>query len=339
MQNDLVLRGARSALHEKIRRRPNMLLNVMIWQLRYCMARRTNWISLGEYALILLFYLVTKPQADLNIFYHEAYRGVEVDGFSNLGIVMSGWLWLLMLGTFQFFMITDLVAHDLVERTHELVMSAPIPTWTYIWGRYLAGLSIGLLMSLVLLVSVSLIGFAMHAGLPLHQFQSVPGYHELGYPAPDLGVIVSIWAVFVLPTIILLTAVSFVIGTLLPKHGNAVRILLCLGWIAYMFFESNVFTLNSAAANWDLSTGAVQNVLVKQAQTLYHASVNSDISLVQRVHIVRAIEQKTPDMLPWILPHTLYACIGLICVFYVAHSFRRFAGVSNGQLPAATTCM
>jgi len=209
----------------------------------------------------------------------------------------------------------------------------------YIWGRYLAGVGIGLLMSLVLLISVPLVGFAMHAGLPLHQFQSVPGYHELGYPTPDLGVIVAIWAVFALPTIILLTTIGFVIGTLFPKHGNAVRILLCIGWLAYMFFASNIFTLNSAAANWELSTGAVQKVLVKQAQTLYHTSMNSDVSLMQRVHIVRAIEQKIPDMLPWILPHMLYACIGLVCVFYVARSFRRFAGVSNGELPAATTCM
>jgi ABC-2 family transporter protein len=340
MQHDLVLTGAhaQNAVRAQIRRHPAILLNVMVWEVRYCMARRVNWIYLAEFVLCLLFNLLTRPQTDLHVFYHEAYGGVEVDTFSNLGIFMSGGLWLFLIGTFQLLIITDLVAHDLVDRTHELMMSAPIPTWAYIWGRYLAGLSIGLLLSLLLLVCVSLVGFAMHAGLPLRQFQDVPGYRDLGYPAPDLGMLLSFWAVFVLPTIILLTAIGFTVGTLLPKYGNPVKILLCLGWFACMFFGIRVFALNSAAATWDLSPNALQDLLVKQAQTLYHVSVNGDTSLTERMHIVRAIEQNTPDLLPWLLPHTLYACIGLACVFFVAHSFRRFAEISNNQLPA-TTCV
>ncbi|HEV2659716.1 MAG TPA: hypothetical protein VGU68_03905, partial [Ktedonobacteraceae bacterium] len=292
----------------------------------------------GEYVFFLLFYLVTKSQTDLNVFYYEPYRGVAVDAFSALGILMASWLWILLLGLFQLLIVTDLVAHDLAARVHELVMSTPTPTWAYIWGRYLAGVCIGLAMSLVLLVAVPLVGYAMHAGLPLGQYQDVPGYAQLGYPAPNIGVIVGVWALFVLPTILLLTALGFVVGTLLPKYGNVLKLLLCAGWAAYMFFGTKVFELSSVTANWELTTGALQGVLVKQAQTLYHSNVNGGTSMLQRVHIVRSIEQQVPDMLPWILPHLLYAGIALLCVYYLARSFQRFAGVTNGELPAATTC-
>ncbi len=340
MRDDMVLTGAcaGSATREKMHRRPNALLNVMMWELRYCMARRTNLIFFGEYVFFLLFYLVTKAQTDLNVFYYEPYRGVAVDGFSALGVLMGSWLWILLLGLFQLLMITDLVAHDLAARAHELVMSTPTPTWAYIWGRYLAGVCIGLVMSLVLLVAVPLIGYAMHAGLPLDQYQHVPGYAQLGYPVPNIGVIVGVWMLFVLPTILLLTAIGFVAGTLLPKYGNVLKLLLGAGWAVYMFFGTKVFGLSSVTANWELTTGALQGVLMKQAQTLYHSSVNSDTSMLQRVYIVRGIEQRVPDMLPWILPHILYAGVALLCVYYLARSFQRFAGVTNGELPAATTC-
>ncbi|HEV2661888.1 MAG TPA: hypothetical protein VGU68_14865, partial [Ktedonobacteraceae bacterium] len=108
MRDDMVLTGAcaRSATREKIRRRPNALLNVMVWELRYCMARRVNLIFFGEYVFFLLFYLVTKSQTDLNIFYYEPYRGVAVDAFSALGILMASWLWILLLGLFQLLIVT-----------------------------------------------------------------------------------------------------------------------------------------------------------------------------------------------------------------------------------------
>jgi hypothetical protein len=340
MRDDMVLTGscAGSATREKIQLHPNALLNVIVWELRYCMARRTNLMFFGEYVFFLLFYLLTKAQTDLNVFYYEPYSGVAVDGFSVLGILMASWLWILLLGVFQLLMVTDLVAHDLAARAHELVMSTPTPTWAYIWGRYLAGVCIGLAMSLVLLVAVPLVGYAMHAGLPLGQYQHVPGYAQLGYPAPNIGLIMGVWALFVLPTILLLTAIGFVAGTLLPKYGNVLKLLLGLVWAVYMFFGTKVFGISSVTANWELTTGALQGVLVKQAQTLYHSSVNGGTSMIQRVHIVRGIEQRMPDMLPWILPHVLYAGIALLCVYYLARSFQRFAGVTNGELPAATTC-
>src|SRR5256884_3560350 len=48
----------------------------------------------------------------------------------------------------------DGVTRDLNRRTHELLMTTALPTWAYVWGRYLAGLVMSLGLALLLLASI-----------------------------------------------------------------------------------------------------------------------------------------------------------------------------------------
>src|SRR5260370_34701276 len=69
---------------------------------------------------------------------------------------------LMLLGMLLPFVNADGVTRDLSRRTHELLMATALPTWAYVWGRYLAGLVMSLGLAGLVLTSILGVGWAFH---------------------------------------------------------------------------------------------------------------------------------------------------------------------------------
>jgi ABC-type transport system involved in multi-copper enzyme maturation permease subunit len=54
-------------------------------------------------------------------------------------------LWLLLM--LVPIIVADAVVRDYKQRLHELIMTTAVPTWAYVWGRFLAGLCICFLLA------------------------------------------------------------------------------------------------------------------------------------------------------------------------------------------------
>ena len=102
------------------------------------------------------------------------------------------------------------VAQDVKHRTHELLMTTPVPTWAYVIGRYLFCLLASLGLALLMLSAILLMGFILHLT-------------ERAYLTPQFDASLSLWAVAILPTTVLISSLSFALGTLLPRHAKSGR--------------------------------------------------------------------------------------------------------------------
>src|SRR5260370_13200194 len=69
---------------------------------------------------------------------------------------------LMLLGMLLPFVNADGVTRDLSRRTHELLMATALPTWAYVWGRYLAGLVMSLGLAGLVLASILGMGWLLH---------------------------------------------------------------------------------------------------------------------------------------------------------------------------------
>jgi ABC-type transport system involved in multi-copper enzyme maturation permease subunit len=110
--------------------------------------------------------------------------------------------------------VSDLVTRDYYQRTHELLMATAIPSRSYIWGRYLAGLSICLLV--------------IHPGLFV-QLASCWLWIG-GHAAPNAGTVLGLWLLIVLPTILVVSGLSFSLSTLLPRLPRGIKLVALIVW-------------------------------------------------------------------------------------------------------------
>src|SRR5258708_19687321 len=55
------------------------------------------------------------------------------------------------------------------------------------------------------------------------------------YPAPDVGNVLILWGGMVVPATVLLSSVSFALGTLLPRQSLLIKIGILLAWFVGMF--------------------------------------------------------------------------------------------------------
>ena len=200
--------------------RPHPLLAVMAWELRRLRASRSTWIlAFVSFGLFLFF-----------IWLLWIARFAGTGGFNNVtfsvpftsaeGLVMTLPVLSFLLALILPFVNADGTARDLKQRTHELLMGTPLPSWAYIWGRYLTCLLVSLGLAVLLLAALLLMG------LILHQTQT-------DYPLPRPEAIVTIWAVALVPTTILISSASFALGTMLQHNSNLVKIGMILGWFVF----------------------------------------------------------------------------------------------------------
>lgn len=286
------------------------LLSVMGWELRRLRASRFNWaIPLVLFGIFLADFVPA-----------HSYVGVGTNLFefaktSALGLVnlLSPRLLLLMALVLPF-VNADGVARDMKRRTHELLMTTPLPGWAYVWGRYLTGLLLSLGLAVVLLAAVLAEGVIL-------------SLTTAGYPTPQIGTILALWAVNIVPAIIVLSSVSFALGTWLPQRSTIIKIAVLLVWLgcagAFTGLPS-VYPLS----NWQLALDPTSNgwstVIVDQYRSEFYHHISQTTSGSQALHFFLALENRLPDMGAWLAGQLIWVGLSVALVVLATLFFKRF---------------
>src|SRR6266568_863333 len=272
-------------------RRNSPLLNVLSWELR---------VSQG--------YATVSNNVQISAF---------VAGTSAGGLLHTLPTVLLVLVLFLPFVTADGVRRDLSRRTHELLMATALPTWAYVWGRYLAGLLMSLGLALLLLASILGMGGLLHLTVA-------------DYPLPQTGAVLLLWVGMVFPATILVSSFGFALSTLLPRLSTLVKVVILVAWIAGALVIprglGNTTPPPSWYVNWDPTSGITALGLLPAYAIHLGSWITSEAQLQQ---LILTIENKMPDPAGWFAPHLLLAGLGLVLVLVAAFAFKRSREVLN----------
>jgi len=192
--------------------RSRPLLAVLGWELRRRMLSRSSRILL---ALLFLF-------SGFIMWVQLFNGGVAFDArwpLFDIVQALSDLLWLLLM--LVPIIIADAVVRDYKQRLHEIIMTTAVPTWAYVCGRFLAGLCVCFLLALPMLATL----------LVADLFWNVLVGSHPGYLVPGMGTVVVLWAVIILPVMLLVGGLSFGLSTLLPRLSGQAKLIIFLGWI------------------------------------------------------------------------------------------------------------
>lgn len=302
--------------------RPNPLLSVMTWEFRRFFASRLFWFqALGLFGFLLLMIWALHAPENINAGVVQGNSGSGplsgfVAGTSAGGLLRTLPTILIILVLLLPFVTADGVTRDLNRRTHELLMTTALPTWAYVWGRYLAGLLISLGLALLLLASILGMGWLLHLTVT-------------DYPAPEIGSVLLLWVGMVVSATILVSSFGFALSTLLPRLSTLVKVVIMVAWIV----AGLVIPLGQGGTippawyvNWDPTSGITALGLLSP----YSISLNSAItSETQFQQFILSVENKMPDLGYWFAPHLLLAAFGLALALIAALAFKRSRDVIN----------
>jgi ABC-type transport system involved in multi-copper enzyme maturation permease subunit len=297
--------------------RPHPLFAVVAWELRRYRASRLFWLqALLFFGLILLVMKLEHNDVSTATPTFMFFGSVALSSpWGLLDQLPSGLL--LMLCLVLPFVNADGVSRDLSRRTHELLMTTPVPNWAYVWGRYLVGLLMSLGLALLLLAAILGFGFL---------------FHLIGtnYPSPEMGPMLLLWVGMVVVATVLVTSLSFAFGTLFPRQSTLVKVVIMLAWFVVAFvLPAAMFGAGKTPApawyvNWDPTSGATKFGLLPQYQNAWVSQAFSATSLAQEQRIFIAVENLVPGNLAWLAPHLILAVCSLLLVLLAALSFQRF---------------
>lgn len=299
--------------------RPHPLLSVMAWEFRRFRASRLFWLqALGFFCLLLLVTWAQGTTDQLGISHGKLSLNGFIAGTSALGLVNTLPSSSLVLLIFLLpFITTDGVTRDLQRRTHELLMTTALPIRAYVWGRYLMGLILSLGLAALLFAAILSMGLLLHLTVQ-------------DYPLPQVNALLLLWGGIVLPATVLVSSLSFALGTLLPRLSSVVKVVILLAWI----IGAIVIPIGMRDGNppgwyvtWD-PTGAVT------ALGMQHQYVFSDISANissndQFQQALLAFENAMPQIGNWLAAHLLLAGVGLLLVLVAALAFKRTQDALN----------
>lgn len=302
------------------------LLTVMAWEARRLRASRLTWmLAQAAFALFLFVIWTERGPGTFRTSYQSPHLHYAFS--SNILYVSPAWLSeqlprspLLLLLLALPFIFADGVALDLKRRTYELLMTTAIPSWAYVWGRFLSVLLLGMGLAVELLAAILVIGLALHLSV---------GGHD--YPAPHIGPVLAFWAALALPAVVLVGSVSFVLGTLLPRRANLVKISVMVGWfILAMIVNGRAFwhQLPNWYVNWEPS-GAFLSVAYERvfAEMVGTAGTGPTRSQAVLQSIFDSTRYQLPDFWSWLIPHLVWAALGLALVALAVRAFKRFRNV------------
>jgi hypothetical protein len=301
------------------------LLSVCVWELRRLAAARSTWVIIAlAFAIFCAGELLFRAAIQYTITYpNGTTRVLWLDWGSNYGLFNSlpqspG----IFLGLYLPFLAADGVARDLSRRAHELLMTTAISSRFYVWGRYLSTLLLALALACVMLLALITVATVRHLLYP-----------DM-YITPDLLGIVALWAFIVLPATILLSGVSFALGTLLPRLSTLIKLAIMLVWFVLANITGRVgascqdCVLASGAtaqrAAWDPTSMALQNLQGPSSLMRRLTTETQGLSQVDFMTHLRTLEQQLPDLSGWLLPHIFWALIGVAAGILAGVYFHRF---------------
>lgn len=299
-----------------------LFLRVVIWEFRRFRASRLFWFqALGLFAFMLLLTWALHATDNIGAGVAAGGNTVQLSGFvagtSAGGLLGSLPTILIVLILLLPFITADGVTRDLSRRTHELLMTTALPTWAYVWGRYLASLVMSLGLALLLLASLLGMGWLLH-------------FTVADYPAPETSAVLLLWVGMVLTATILVNSVGFALSTLLPRLSMLVKALIMVAWL----MGALVIPLGLGEGttpptwyiNWDPTSGITARGLLPAYAINLGPSITSEAQLQ---HAILTIENKMPDLAGWFAPHLLLAALSLLLVLIAALAFKRSRDVLN----------
>jgi ABC-type transport system involved in multi-copper enzyme maturation permease subunit len=304
--------------------RPRLLLRVMAWELRRFCASRLFWLqALGFFCFLLFLTWAMRMPDQFTIGIggpnSPMFYGF-VAGTSAWGLLETLPFALLLLGLLLPFVTADGVTRDLHRRTHELLMTTALPSWAYVWGRYLVSLLLALGLALLSLAAILGMGELSHLTVA-------------NYPAPEIGTVLLLWVGMVLPATILLSSLSFALGTLLPRLSTLVKIVILLAWfVGALILPLGLHattTLPAWYVNWD-PTSAVTAIGLRAPYQFPGNQAQTATSVAQLQQLLLGVENKLPSIAGWFAPHLIEALLSFLLVVLAAFAFQRFRNAFNG---------
>jgi ABC-type transport system involved in multi-copper enzyme maturation permease subunit len=308
-------------------RSTNPLVSVLAWELRRILTSRRFWLQI--LALFGFLLLLTWAQSKAFVFSMPSANGF-VAGTSAWGLLLSLPTTVLLLVLFLPFVNADGVTRDLQRGTHELLMTTPLPTWAYVWGRYLSGLLMSLGLAVLLLAALLGMGEVLHLTNP-------------AYPSPQVGTVLLLWGSIVVPATVLVSSLSFALGTLFPRQSALVKIGILVAWAvgAYvipimLYFPAGPNHLPTGYSSWDPTSALTGLVLFAHYNADAHQLTSSVTNTAQMQHLLNTVANKVPDISPWLAPHVIEALLSFLLVLVATVAFRRFRAVF-GDRPLGET--
>jgi ABC-type transport system involved in multi-copper enzyme maturation permease subunit len=289
-----------------------MIAAVIAWELRRLRANRMSW-ALGAAVFVFCLGLTAlkhswgRPVVD-----GVTGESIEILGTTAVGLpylMISGLLTLFAL--FLPFVATEAVARDYQVGLHELLMTTPVSSAAYVWGRYLACLSVSLVLDLALLLAVVVMGVVLHVGQQI-------------YPVPDIGLALGIWIVGIVPATVVVSSVSFGVGTLFVRRAVFVKLAALLSWASMVFLVDVVDHGGTWFTYWNPTSYGIVRVNVDSFLQTYLGAVSGVAEASQRMAIGLQLQQRQPDLWPWVPPHLVLVIASLVLVGAVAGRFGRF---------------
>lgn len=324
----------------QVLKHPHPLLAVLGWELRRALGSRATWIvAVLVFGVSLLLLRISRQSEDFGLAEHTSAGQLihsvtsAIPWTTPFGLAILLPFSALVFGLFVPFVTVDGVSLDLKRRTHELLMTTALPGWAYVWGRYLAGVLLSVGLACVFLLAIIVMALALHIAQPNT------------YPLLDLPSALAIWAVIVLPPTVLLSSLSFALGTLLTRRSNLIKVAILFAWFVcgnllpgYLqqqanqtrgFAQGHTPAWYSAYLAWDptyiaAGEGIVGGQFFGLIDPIVRNASLSDHAVLQRV---RLVEQQMPDLSTLIGPHLAWVAVGLAAVALTAMSFRRFRNV------------
>src|SRR5260221_8620049 len=270
-------------------KRPHPLARVIAWELRRFRASRLFWFqALGLFGFLLLMTWALHAPDQIGAGVSVGGGGVSLNGFvagtSAGGLLRTLPTVLVVLALLLPFVTADGVTRDLSRRTHELLMTTALPSWAYVWGRYLAGLVMSLGLALLLLASILGMGWLLHLTVT-------------DYPAPEIGTVLLLWVGMAVSATILVSSLGFALSTLLPRLSTLVKVVIMVAWLVGALVIplglGKTTTPPTWYVNWDPTSGITARGLLPAYAIHLGPPITSEAQLQQ---LILTAENKMPDL-------------------------------------------
>jgi RNA polymerase sigma factor (sigma-70 family) len=223
------------------------------------------------------------------------------------------------------FAIATNLARDWHRRTHELVMSSALPTWAYIWGRYLVATAVSLFFAVELLLAILLVIAVEH---------ETKGGAD--FPAAQPDAVLATWAAVVLPTTIFVGGLSVALSTLFFRATTLVKVATALGWFIWMVAVSPITQANANVPQWLLRWDPTYVGLVEPSPSydIYYRALSAGVAPLessgqpvsqdQLLSLFHQVVNTLPDIDSWLPPHVAWAALALGLVALTSRMFKRY---------------
>lgn len=272
---------------------PHPLTRVMNWEFRRFRASLLFWLqALLFFGLVLFVTWSTRiPGHPITIANSHGALSGSIAGTSAWGLLTSslptGPLFLLVL--LVPFINTDAVTRDLQRRTHELILTTALPSRAYVWGRYLISLTMSLGLAGLALLATLVMGWLLHVTTP-------------AYPLPPINAVLVLWVGMVVPATVLVSSLSFALGTLFPRWSALIKIGIMVAWIVGALILPNGFDQSSPPPAWyvngDPTSVVTAQGLFSQYMANFSNQAHSATNETQFQQILLTIENQDPAWEP-----------------------------------------